>query len=58
MALMTRMDAPKIKLEPIPFAVLYYSLTDKEYVIYPEKSFIDEGLHALYEDKMDGINNM
>lgn len=39
------------------FAALYYSLTDEEYIIYPEKSFIDEGLHVLYEDKMNEIEN-
>ena len=38
------------------FAKLYYSLTNSEYVIYKEKSFIDEGLHSLFYDKVNEFN--
>ena len=43
------------KLEQI-FARLYYSLTNEEYV-YDTKSFVDKGLHSLYDTKMKDLNN-
>ncbi len=42
------------KIEKL-FAKFYYSLTNEEYVIYKSKSFIDEGLHALYDKRMKDL---
>lgn len=43
------------KIEEL-FAKFYYSLTNEEYAVYKPKSFIDEGLHALYDKRMKGLN--
>ena len=43
------------QLEKI-FAKLYYSLTNVEYVIYKERSFINEGLHSLFDNNMKELD--